>query len=151
MAKEKFGDKVDKRAEARQLFLTQHFEQKQICAILGIGENTFTRWKKEGRWEEVRGAQSSGMERFSQILMEQILELDKSLKAEGRPLMTSKEINSLWQLQNMLRKTEETGNLSAKVTVITNFTEWIRARYPADLKRIITLADEFIMEALEND
>ena len=149
MAKEKASDKIDKRAEARQLYLTQRFEQKQICAILGIGENTFTRWKKDGRWDEVRGAQSSGKERFSQILMEQIMELDKSLKAEGRPLMTSKEINSLWQLQNMLRKTEETGNLSAKVTVISNFTDWIRARYPADLKRFMQLADEFIMEAIE--
>jgi transposase len=149
MAEKKVGDKIDKRAEARQLYLTQRFEQKQICAILGVGENTFTRWKKEGRWDDVRGAQSSGKERFSQMLMEQIMELDKSMMAEGRKLMTSKEVNSLWQLQNMLRKVEETGNLTAKVTVISNFTDWIRARYPADLKRMAQLADEFIMEALE--
>ncbi len=151
MAKNKGKDTVDRKAEAKDLYMLGKLDQKRICAILTIAENTFTRWKKEGQWDEIANARKTGKDKLADILLEQILEQDRSMKAEGRKLMTSKEINSMWQMHNMLRKVEETGTAAAIVTTLTAFTDWLRMRHPDLLKSITIICDEYIMEQLNKE
>lgn len=148
MAKRKSTEKIDKKAEAKSLFMLEKFDQKKICALLGIAQNTFTRWKREGSWDSILEAQTGGKDRFAAILLEQITALDDSMQEGGRKLMTSTEINSLYQLHGMLRRVETEGSITATVNVMIQFTEWMSIRYPSEVKLVTKYSDEFIQEQL---
>lgn len=140
-----------KAADARDLFMLDRYTQQQICDMLGVSANTFTKWKTEGHWETILMSRRSSKDKLADILMKQILALDEQMQEEGRKVMTSKEVNQMWQLHNMLRKTEETGTAAAIVTTLTQFTDWIRTRYPEQCQAILALCDEYIAEQLSKE
>ncbi len=131
--------------------MTGQFEQKVICEILGVSQNTFTRWKVEGKWEEIANARKVGKERFADILMEQILALDEQLKEEKRKVFTSKEVNQLWQLNNMLTKTLEAGSTESIIQTFKQFTDWVRQRFPDKSAGMMELADQYILEQFKKE
>lgn len=55
MAKDKLSND-DKKALAYDLYFNTDKTQKEICEIIGTAEKTFTRWKQDGLWEELKGA-----------------------------------------------------------------------------------------------
>lgn len=57
MAKEELS-KEDKKALAYDLFMNTGKTQNEICDIIKIAPKTFTRWKQDGLWEELKGATS---------------------------------------------------------------------------------------------
>lgn len=142
MAKEK-DTTIDRKAEALTLYLTGQHEQQWICKVLSISVNTFTRWKREGSWDARLSARRTSKERMAEICEKQILLMYEKSEEEGR-VLNSKEINSMWQLTNMLRKAEETGTTTAIVNVLTEFTAFVGKRYPDMVKQITAIADEYI-------
>ena len=57
MGKDKLSNE-DKKTLAYDLFMNTDKTQNEICAIINIAPKTFTRWKQDGLWEELKGATS---------------------------------------------------------------------------------------------
>lgn len=55
MAKDKLSND-DKKALAYDLYFNTDKTQNEICEIISISPKTFTRWKQDGMWEELKGA-----------------------------------------------------------------------------------------------
>lgn len=55
MGKDKLSNE-DKKSLAYDLFMNTDKTQNEICGIIGIAPKTFTKWKQDGLWEELRGA-----------------------------------------------------------------------------------------------
>jgi hypothetical protein len=55
MGKDKLSNE-DKKSLGYDLYMNTDKTQNEICEIIGVAPQTFTRWKKDGLWEELRSA-----------------------------------------------------------------------------------------------
>jgi len=79
--------KVNEKKTARFMFVEQGKDGKEIAALLGVSENTISKWVNSGGWKEERSARlndfDNGVKNIKQVLenlSEQTLQLQQARK-----------------------------------------------------------------------
>lgn len=140
------NQKVD---DAKELFFLE-FSQKRISDIIGVSEQTISRWVKKFSWDTERVERATKKEsienRVLKLIDYQLWVLEQKTeqaRIEGHPMAIDKgEIDALSKLFASI-KAKEIG-FAQKVKLIADFTEFINTEDPAIAKRIIKYADQFI-------
>lgn len=140
---------LQKEDAAKELFFLE-LSQKKISGIIGVSEQTISRWVKKGGWDAERAERTTKKEsienRVLKLIDYQLWVLEQ--KAEearnsGHPLAIDKgEIDALSKLFASIKAKEIA--FAQKVKLIADFTEFINTEDPAIAKRIIKYADMFI-------
>lgn len=127
------GKRKDKeKAVAQRLFIDFHKEGKEIAEELGIGENTLSRWVRDGKWKALRDAKinnsSNRAENIKKVIAEltentlEVLEQIKTAEATGdKPsvLLLKKETTRIAQEVGMYQKALEKMEKDFKVSLST--------------------------------
>lgn len=84
--------KVDKREEAKILYIRENKEIKEISKLIGIPESTIYRWKKEdGDWDEKRSLWNLSPMELEKTYIELVKELVMRIR-DNKELMLDSEI-----------------------------------------------------------
>jgi len=137
MAKEKLSS-VDKKAVAHDLYFNTDKTRAEICAVAGIAERTFTRWKREGMWEELKGATAITAQSIISNVYRKMHELamaDGDIKADA-----------LAKLARVVETiSDKKYTVSQMFNVFRAFTDWL---FPKDLEAAKTL-NRYMREFVE--
>lgn len=140
MAQKKELGREQKRQLALDLYLNTDYTQKQICAIVGWSEKSFSDNKEKGKWEELKGAQTITAQKIIRNLHVRAYELSEQGKFNADEM--SKIAKSI-EIFSDKRVT-----ISSTINVFKEFTTWAFTRNPELAKQINILQQEFIQDKL---
>lgn len=136
MAKKKGMSNDDKKALALELYLETDKSQKQICAIVGMTEKTFTTWKVDGNWELLKEASTITVKNIISNLYTKAYELSLADKVDADKLV--KLANTIEKLQN------KKVTISHIINVFKEFTTWAFSENPELAKEINVLQQKYV-------
>ena len=109
---------------ARILYLTTEKTQKEICAVVGWTEKTFTEQKQKGKWNELRDTKSLTKQQIISMLHTQTLKLVEAAKDENR-LLSAREVDSIAKLAASIDKLEKKATLETYIEVFEEYNKWL--------------------------
>ena len=131
-----------KREIALDLYLNTDKSQKEICAIVGWTEKTFSENKKQHNWEALKGASTLTSQK---IIMKLYTKMDE---------MTDEEKLNPDGLYKVAKMIEMMSNNRATVSHFINcfkeFTTWFFGQKPEMAKELLKYMQEFITEKVNN-
>ena len=141
--------------ELARLYYMQGDQQKTIAEKLGVGENTVSRWAKDGHWEEKRAALNiTRPEIVNKILILISKILDKVETIENMdPGDLAKLISQIQKLSNSIEKLDKRASVMDNIETFRNFNRWMEERMQYDdtvtpqlLQKLVDLQDKFITD-----
>jgi len=109
---------------ARTLYLMTEKTQKEICAVVGWAEKTFTEQKQKGKWNALRDTKSLTKQQIISMLHTQTLKLVEAAKDEAR-LLTAKEVDSIAKLAASIDKLEKKITIEDYIEVFEEYNKWL--------------------------
>jgi uncharacterized protein YjcR len=140
---------MNKNAAAEILFL-EGVSQKEISTILGISENTLSKWRATGKWTEKKVNQDMLENNSVQRILKMIdyttrimnKRIDEWEKDDTMQMIDKGEIDALSKLFATIRR--DSKKFADYVSVLKEFFEWLQHK-DIDIAKQLTLpADEFI-------
>jgi transposase-like protein len=128
------------------LYMTGQHDQQEIAAMLGVSQNTITRWKNAHGWEDQLEAINGGKVNTMKFILEQIQALRNSLIGpDGKAMvMTPGQCNQLTQLLTMLAKAETKSTYAMAVIVISELGQWLKENMPKVAVEVTLACDAYL-------
>jgi len=137
-----------KRRLAYTLFVDNGFDQKVIAEITGISENSITKWKRDGGWEEARQDARLGTEQQRRRMLKQYNELLTQIENRPSPnnVPDSKEADILNKLADASKKLQTELSYAHKAESGKQFISYVQQVYGQDKAvEVVDLWHEFLM------
>jgi transposase len=131
---------AQKQPLAEQMYMDGK-SQKDIAAQLEVSENTLTRWKKEGKWEDTKKYLDNAPHRVEKLLLEEMERLAKGEKGKIQADALSKVKSALSAIQKEL-------NPGVVYSVICELDKFCAANRPDMIVELTALHKEFLLSTL---
>ena len=142
MAKDKLS-KEDKKALAYDLFMNTDKTQNEICDIIDIAPKTFTRWKQDGLWEELKGATTITAASITNNIYKKM----HDMTSEGGNF----NADALAKLARVIEViSDKKYTISQYFNVFKAFTNWLFPKDPDAAKLLNRYQKEFVDEEIAN-
>lgn len=127
-----------KKKLAKELFLTNKHQQKEIATMVGVSENTIGRWSKDGKWELVRANLTTTKESVLCNWYAQLAELNKNIadRDAGQRVPTSSESDRMIKISSAIKKLETDTGIAEITSVCIGLCEFVRGYDVDEAKRI---------------
>ena len=131
-----------KREIALDLYLNTDKSQKEICAIVGWNEKTFTENKNKYNWDALKGASTLTAQR---IIMKLYTKMDAMTEEEKL------NPDGLYKVAKMIEMmSNKRVNVSHFINCFKEFTSWFFSQKPEMAKEVLKYMQEFITEKVNN-
>ena len=136
MAKEL--NRESKKKLAKELFLTNKHQQKEIAKMVVVSENTIGRWVKDGKWELLRANMTTTKESVLSNWYAQLAELNKAIseREDGKRFPTSSESDRMIKISAAIKKLETETGIAEITSVCIGLCEFVRSYDVDEAKRI---------------
>ena len=127
-----------KKKLAKELFLTNKHQQKEIAKMVGVAENTIGRWVKEGKWETLRANLTTTKEKILSNWYAQLEAINQAIEQRpiGERFPTNSESDRQIKIAAAIKKLETETGIAEIVSVSIGLCEYVREYDPEEAKRI---------------
>lgn len=125
-----------KKSTAQDLFINSDKSQKDISEIIGVSEKTISKWKKEGDWEQIKGAQLLTPTKILDELYRKTYDLSKQDK------ISADELVKLASAIEKLKNTKST--VVNYINTFKEFSVWLITIDPVAAKKLNHYQSMFI-------
>ena len=133
--------RIEQKQAAQDLFVYSGRTQKEIAEIIGVTEQTIVRWKEEGKWEDLKGANSLTANQVIANLYKRALELSAD------PSSNADKIAKLASAIDRLKPTKNT--LTGYISAFMDLGNWMKkSGYLEEAKLLTKVQKEFIQEQI---
>ena len=131
-----------KKKLAKELFLTNKHQQKEIAKMVGVSENTIGRWVKDGKWELLRANLTTTKESVLSNWYAQLAEMNKNIadRDEGQRFPSSSESDRMIKISTAIKKLETETGIAEITSVCAKACEFVRGY---DVKEAQRISDHF--------
>ena len=119
--------KTKERKLAEELFATSTRTQKEIAEMVGVSENTLTKWVAEGGWEKLRAARLSTPAAVIDNMVEIHLLRTQQILAEMRAGTTNKYGDELLKMSQAIEKMKAKLSVGTYIQVLTELMAGVPA------------------------
>jgi DNA-binding XRE family transcriptional regulator len=131
--------RLEQRQAAQDLFIYSGRTQKEIAEIIGVSEQTIVRWKEEGKWEQLKGANNLTANQVISNLYKRALELSQD------PSSNADRIAKIASAIDRLKPTRNT--LTSYISAFMDLGNWLKNTGKLQEAKLLTKAQkEFIQE-----
>ncbi|GAB4126250.1 MAG: hypothetical protein Fur0027_07200 [Raineya sp.] len=135
------SERLEQKQTAQDLFVYSGRSQKEIAEIVGVSEQTIVRWKDEGKWEELKGANYLTANQVISNLYKRALELSQD------PASNADRIAKIASAIDRLKPTKNT--LTSYISAFMDFGEWCKKKgYVEEIKLLNKLQKAFIQDLI---
>src|SRR6185312_12053966 len=119
---------MDKKQQARQLYLAGGKTQKEIAQITGVSERTVFTWVHQFAWDKLRLAAWQAPATIADNLCSQIVELQDNIAARepGKRFPSPQEAEVIRKSINSLEKMKKYPSLSQNMQMLESFRNYMR-------------------------
>lgn len=141
-----------KRELAKELHLRTDKTQKEICDLVGCSSRSFVKWKKEGKWEDLKVSYTISKEQELRRIYIQIREINNAIsqRDEGERYATTKEADILAKLAGAAKNLENQTSVSEVIDVFMGFNNFLSKNDFNKAREIIELEDAYIKYKLNS-
>jgi uncharacterized protein YjcR len=118
-----------KRQLAERLFVQTDLSQKEIAADLDVSEKSLSKWKTEGKWDQLKAAATTGTSNLVKALLEENQGIVDDARQEKRRI-NSKEADIISKNASTIERLDKKLNLVTVIEVFTNYNKWLVERNP---------------------
>lgn len=128
-----------KKKLAKELYLTNKHQQKEIAGMVSVAENTIGRWVKEGKWELLRANLTTTKESVLSNWYAQLAALNKIIadRPENERFPTSSESDRMIKISAAIKKLETETGIAEITSVCIGLCEFVR-QYDVDKAKEIS-------------
>lgn len=141
---------TQKKEWAKSLYLRESMTQQELANRVGVSRVTISNWIRDGKWEEYKAGLTLTRKEQVNNLYRQVAEINRQIaeRPEGERYANSKEADILGKLSSSIARMEQEMGIADKISVLTDFVEWLRALDVNKAKEIVSLADAYIKDSL---
>lgn len=141
---------TQKKEWAKSLYLRESMTQQELANRVGVSRVTISNWIRDGKWEEYKAGLTLTRKEQVNNLYRQVAEINRQIaeRPEGERFANSKEADILGKLSSSIARMEQEMGIADKISVLTDFVEWLRALDINKAKEIVSLADAYIKDSL---
>ena len=141
---------TQKKEWAKSLYLRESMTQQELANRVGVSSVTISNWIRDGKWEEYKAGLTLTRKEQVNNLYRQVAEINRQIaeRPEGERFANSKEADILGKLSSSIARMEQEMGIADKISVLTDFVEWLRALDVNKAKEIVSLADAYIKDSL---
>ncbi|MBJ2185367.1 helix-turn-helix domain-containing protein [Paramuribaculum intestinale] len=141
---------TQKKEWAKSLYLRESMTQQELANRVGVSRVTISNWIRDGKWEEYKAGLTLTRKEQVNNLYRQVAEINRQIaeRPEGERFANSKEADILGKLSSSIARMEQEMGIADKISVLTDFVEWLRALDVNKAKEIVSLADAYIKDSL---
>lgn len=140
MGKDKLSNE-EKKALGYDLFMNTDKTQNEICQIIKITPQTFTRWKQDGLWEELKGATTITAGNIITNIYKKMFEMTQ--------VPDKINADALAKLARVIEVvSEKKYTLSQVINVFKEFINWLFPKDPELAKAINKFMKEWVDELI---
>lgn len=131
-----------KKKNAKALFITGQYQQKEIAELVGVTVQTISRWVNSEKWDVELASLTITKEKQLARYYAQINEINEAIseRDKGQRYANSKEADTLNKLSAAAQKLESETGVRDIVDVSIGLLEWVRG---FDVKKAKELSDLF--------
>lgn len=129
------------KALAFELFMQTDFSQKQIADKIGISEVTISKWKSEGNWEDLKGAETITAKKITANIYQEMFKLSQA----GSALNADKMIKLAATIEKL---SDRRLAISHYINAFKDLSTFLFEKDPELGKRANLLMNEFIQEKI---
>ena len=133
---------------AHLLYVEQGMEAKQIAQLLGISEQTLSKWVQKENWKVQRQARSLGPDKLILMYYEQSQLIHDNIKKDQR-VPTPAEVDALAKLASSISKVDKTVSETIVYTVLSNFNNYMVLVNPSLAKQFVEHQLAYVQTLLE--
>lgn len=139
-----------KKKNAKALFITGQYQQKEIAELVGVTVQTISRWVNAEKWDLELASLTITKEKQLARYYAQINEINEaiSMREPGQRFANSKEADTLLKLSSAAQKLESETGVREIVDVSIGLLEWVRGFDPEKAKELSELFDGYIKTKL---
>lgn len=126
---------------AYEMYMNTAKNQNEICAIIDIAPKTFTKWKQEGMWEELKSASTITAKSIEINVLNRLHEMSLDAKTLNADAMAK-----LARVIEVI--TEKRYTISQMMNVFMAFTNWLFAIDPDAAKVLNKYQKTFVDEEI---
>lgn len=134
---------ADKRTLAHDLFMRTDKSFKEIARMVGVNNNTVGDWARNGKWKEIKAANSITRSQVINNTLMQIAELQGEINTRPVKYPTAKESDTMVKLSNLIRDLDKSLSLADYVSMMEELLKWLHQVNPATAKLLAPLLLEF--------
>lgn len=140
-----------KKEWAELLYTRNSLTQKEIAEKVGTTEATVSKWKTEGKWDNLKASLSVTKAEQLQNVYDQINELNSAIKRKpaGERFASSSESDTLSKLAATAKSLESETSISEIVDTFVSFNDWLRTIDADKAKEFIVYQDSYIKTKLK--
>lgn len=125
-----------KKSQAYDLYMDTDFTQEEIAEVVGVVPHTIGKWKKEGKWDELKTLHTVSNQRLIKDTISMIHNLDEEIKGDtGIP--TGKQANIRRQLVKDLQELETETGILDYINGVGEFILYIKENHDPELALVI--------------
>lgn len=135
---------------AKELYLTGHFNQKQIAEKVGCTEKTISKWIRAEEWEDLKANFLITKPQILKQTYAQINAIHEVIQGreKGAQFATTGEADILSKLSASIKNLEQDLSISQVIDVFVEFTNWLKKVDVDSAKAFIQLQDGYIKTKL---
>ena len=139
-----------KKEWAQTLYLRENLTQAEIAERVGVSRVTISNWIKAGKWEEHKAGITLTRQEQVNNLYRQVAEINRNIasRPDGQRFPSSKEADILGKLSAAISKMEQETGIADKISVLSDFINWLRELDTEQTRAITALADSYIKSQL---
>ncbi|MEG0698028.1 phage terminase small subunit-related protein [Algoriella sp.] len=122
----KGGGNINNKAKkelAEKLFIEDGLTAKDISSMIGISEQTLSRWRKEGNWENKRNEFLAAPHKIKEVLMK---ELKSIATGEGSTI----DADALAKVSKVIESLSSRTSVQVIFSVLKEFDNWMSDQEP---------------------
>lgn len=139
-----------KKEWAQTLYLRENLTQAEIAERVGVSRVTISNWIKAGKWEEHKAGITLTRQEQVNNLYRQVAEINRNIasRPDGQRFPSSKEADILGKLSAAISKMEQETGIADKISVLSDFINWLHELDTEQTRAITALADSYIKSQL---
>ncbi len=139
-----------KKEWAQTLYLRENLTQAEIAERVGVSRVTISNWIKAGKWEEHKAGITLTRQEQVNNLYRQVAEINRNIasRPDGQRFPSSKEADILGKLSAAISKMEQETGIADKISVLSDFINWLHELDTEQARAITALADSYIKSQL---
>jgi len=135
-----------KKKNAKALFITGQYQQKEIAELVGVTVQTISRWVNSEKWDVELASLTITKEKQLARYYMQINEINEAIagKDKGQRYANAKEADTLLKLSTAAQKLETDTGVRDIIDVSIGLLEWVRKFDTDKAKELSDLFDGYI-------
>jgi uncharacterized protein YjcR len=143
--------KDTKKKNAKALFITGQYQQKEIAEMVNVTVQTVSRWVNSEKWDVELASLTITKEKQLARYYAQINEINENIagREKGQRYANSKEADTLNKLSSAAQKLETETGVHEIVDVSIGLLEWVRTFDIEKSKELNDLFDAYIKTKMQ--